>query len=470
MPIGSCRLRSLTLALSSILAAGAANAATITVTTVEDGSVAGECTLRDAILSANGNVASGNCEAGEAGHDDIVFAPGVTGTILLTGGQLETTEEASITGPGADNLTIDAQGNSRVLKVSNDESTTTTLTGLTFTGGRTTAESEGGGAISCLSALNLIDSVITGNSTAGESSPGGGLFTATTTNLTRTKVTNNWTEAYGSLAGGMIVVFGLANLIDSTISGNWTEGDTAGGGGIVVFWGWFDATLVNSTVSGNATYGNNSQAGGLAAGGSAFLINSTVSGNATHGTSDAEFNDAGGLSVSGSVTLTNSTIVDNVSEFGGVAINLANPDTTILSATNTLIANTVDGAPALCSKAIDSAGSHNLATDISCGTDTLVGGAPASSSALALGALADNGGPTETHALLAGSVAIDAADATACAADPIDDLDQRGQPRPIDGNGDGDAVCDIGAYEAVDTDAIFRDGFEAPAARARLSD
>jgi CSLREA domain-containing protein len=464
MPSGSCRLRSLTLALGTILAGGSAHAAVITVTSTEDGSVAGQCTLRDAILAANDNAVHGDCAAGAAGHDDIVFAPGVAGTIFLTGGQLETLEEVSITGPGADRLAIDAQGNSRILKVTNDESTTTTISGLTFTGGRTTADNEGGGAISCLSALNLIDSVVTGNSTAGASSPGGALFTATTTNLTHSTVSGNWTEGYGSIAGGMIVVFGSGTLVDSTVADNWTEGSTSGGGGMVVFWGWFDATLINSTVSGNATFGDNSQAGGIAAGGNAILVNSTVSGNSTSGISGAGYSDAGALSVSGNVTLTNSTLVDNISHSGGFAINLANPDTTTLSAINTLIANTAasDGAGGgpLCSAPIGAAGSHNIATDASCGTDSLVGGAPTSTDALALGDLADNGGATRTHALLAGSAAIDAADAAACAADPVNGLDQRGQPRPIDGNGDGDAVCDVGAYEASETETIFRDGFE----------
>lgn len=61
-----------------------------------------------------------------------------------------------------------------------------------------------------------------------------------------------------------------------------------------------------------------------------------------------------------------------------------------------------------------------------------------------LGALADNGGFTETHALLSGSPAIDTGnpDPLTCPA-----TDQRGFLRPIDGNGDGQARCDMGAYE-----------------------
>jgi hypothetical protein len=69
------------------------------------------------------------------------------------------------------------------------------------------------------------------------------------------------------------------------------------------------------------------------------------------------------------------------------------------------------------------------------------------------GLLADNGGPTFTHALAAGSPAIDFAPSVACAAaTPIAGVDQRGETRGVDipgtGNGGGPNLCDAGAYEA----------------------
>jgi hypothetical protein len=64
-----------------------------------------------------------------------------------------------------------------------------------------------------------------------------------------------------------------------------------------------------------------------------------------------------------------------------------------------------------------------------------------------LGPLADNAGPTQTRALLAGSPAIDTGAGAACSAAPVSNRDQRGFTRPVDGDGLGGAACDSGAFE-----------------------
>ncbi len=64
--------------------------------------------------------------------------------------------------------------------------------------------------------------------------------------------------------------------------------------------------------------------------------------------------------------------------------------------------------------------------------------------------LDDNGGPTQTHALVAGSPAIDLGPTAACAAAPVNGVDQRGEPRSMDIHGEGSHttnLCDAGAYE-----------------------
>ena len=74
-----------------------------------------------------------------------------------------------------------------------------------------------------------------------------------------------------------------------------------------------------------------------------------------------------------------------------------------------------------------------------------------------LGPLKNNGGPTQTHALVAGSPAIDAGDPNGCQdnSGALLQTDQRGFPRNVDGNNDGTARCDIGAVEFNNRDFPF---------------
>jgi hypothetical protein len=144
----------------------------------------------------------------------------------------------------------------------------------------------------------------------------------------------------------------------------------------------------------------------------------------------------------GVVNMVNSTVTGNVSpEYAPAAVFVGTftAASATLNVQNAIVADNVSGGCFLApfgagSVAINSLG-NNLFTDSTCfpvASDVIV--APG---AAGIGALADNGGPTWTHALGAGSPAIDAASDAACPA-----TDQRGVARPQG------ARCDIGSYEA----------------------
>jgi hypothetical protein len=226
-----------------------------------------------------------------------------------------------------------------------------------------------------------------------------------------------------------------------TISGGVLNVSSAIGAGIAVGGGPF--TLTASTVSGNAATAAGDSGGGIGAGPSAgpmTLVNDTISGNSAAG-------DGGGIvfgnGASNQLTLENVTIADNHADSdsmgggngGGVARVSFAPAMTLH---NTIIAgNSGGGAPDCVGFA--SGGtitrSGNLIGDPSgCGYPTpgpgdIIGANPL------LGPLQDNGGPTRTRALLAGSPAIDHGTA------PCPATDQRGVVRPQRGG------CDVGAYE-----------------------
>jgi hypothetical protein len=152
--------------------------------------------------------------------------------------------------------------------------------------------------------------------------------------------------------------------------------------------------------------------------------NVTISGNSASA-------DGGGIyHFFGSITMTNTTLNGNSAVGGGGGIK---KDGGTVAITNTIVANSPSGGN--CSGAL--VGGYNLSSD---GTCSFGGGRDSVS--VMLGLLANNGGATQTHALLPGSPAIDFGTNAGCPS-----TDQRGKARPVDGDKNGTATCDVGAVE-----------------------
>ncbi|MBK8476194.1 MAG: hypothetical protein IPL39_07715 [Opitutaceae bacterium] len=178
-----------------------------------------------------------------------------------------------------------------------------------------------------------------------------------------------------ALIGGGIASMGPMTLQNCTLSGNQATGTDPGDGGGAIFQ-FGDTVLEHCTIVGNTAAGPNEATSGI------FILNGTL----TLNNSIVANNGAGGT--------------DNFSVTGGTFTSLG----------------------------------YNLSNDWN-GRATTTGDLTANP---LLGALANNGGPTRTHALLAGSPAINAADPADATA-----TDQRGALRPQNGR------SDIGAYEVV---------------------
>ena len=221
-------------------------------------------------------------------------------------------------------------------------------------------------------------------------SSGGGIHNKGTLTLVDTTISRSSATCSSSCIGGLGVGGGIFNDLEDatlTLANSTVAGNTAnrGGGGI---WNSGTMTVTNSTVSGNTTTA-------IANSGVMTMVNSTVSGS----NNDVEIINQGTMTVTNS--LVQGECLDYVSsDFTSAGYNVESPGDT-------------------------------------CGFDQSTDQPSATEMQLNLGPLADNGGPTMTHAFVGGSVAINHIPIVDCEVDE----DQRGVSRP-QGN-----ACDVGAVE-----------------------
>jgi uncharacterized delta-60 repeat protein len=347
----------------------------------------------DATCTLRDAVAAANNSPGD---DTINFAAGLT-NITLNNAEIAIANNGSLTisGPGANVLTIDGgAGTNRIFYI--NQNAVVSIKDVTLTGGNGRGADGGqnldgaGGAIlnDQLATLTLDRVHVTGNTSAGKN------------------------------GGGVESFVASLRIRNSTFSNNQTTGSGAGGGVHTIFGG---LTVANSTFSGNAAAGGDG--GGLDMQGGSTLRNVTVTGNtAVRG---------GGLfTTSASFNFGNTIIAGNTAN-GGSAPEIE------VGASVTSVGNNLIG---------DSAGdAANTGQPITYQSTDILDTPPL------LDALANNGGPTPTHALQSNSPAIDKGD-NAKAVDPFDNsaltTDQRGLARIVDAPpASNTPTVDIGAFE-----------------------
>ena len=429
-----------------------ARAATLTVDTLmdeNDGScMDGDCSLRDAIQVA-------------APGDTITFS--VNGTILMNS-EINTVKNLNISGPGADLLTLSGSYTHRVFKFWG----TVSMSDLTIANGYILDE-HGGGIINN-GTLTLTNVKLLGNEASSSGafwSAGGGVANFGSLTMTGGTVSGNWAFKFG---GGIFSAANSSISLDGvTISGNQVTASLSSGGGLYMEDGP-TSTLAHISVTDNlsttggglfsarslivtdgliANNDSKNAYGGLYLGGSnkAYdLTNVTVSGNASgvNGPNVTSYGGGvGGLGAGSVLNLNHVTISANSQNTTAVigSGGLYNSAGTVNMRNSVLAGNiSLNSADEDCQGPIHSQGYNLIQVTSGCSitgdtTGNLTGVDPL------LAPLADNGGSTMTHALQAGSPAINSGDNTNCAS-----TDQRGHVRPQGG------TCDMGAYE-VDNSA-----------------
>jgi hypothetical protein len=290
-----------------------------------------------------------------------------------------------------------------------EEGAKAVLERITIQHGRPSVDEECGGGVLNLGSLTLKRCVLRAN----RCNSGAGICTRGELTIINSSIADNLADGVGPTGyacgsgAGIKCERGGFTVVNSTISGNTSEDadihtDRARGGGAHIGCNC-TAAFTNTTISGNTSV---AYAGGVYIKGTLRLVNCTIANNRTTG-------EAGGAYVRGRLDFTNSIIANNRGKGG----------------------NCVIGGP----------GGYQGRGEIGLNSGNMVTGGtcdPAFADDPALGPLADNGGDTLTHALLAGSPAIDAVPAISCSVPS----DQRGALRAVILTS-SDKPCDIGAFE-----------------------
>lgn len=402
----------------------ASQAATITV----DNST---CLLPDAIIAANTNTATNGCSAGTS-SDEIVLPE--NSLIELNSALATVNQELSIL---CNNSSIRRAVGAPEFPILQHQFSELTLNDCTISSGISTSNNSnnGGGVNSFYGELTIERSKITDN-------VGGGLYTySSRVIINNSTISGNFGKTNSNrFAAGATFAGSDVEIDDTTIAYNKTY-NTAKGGGVFVQNSYqyrSRVNITNSTISGNSS---EEGGGGVHNQSKYYYISNTDSritlelvtmvNNTTSGNGGGIFND------DGRITVEQSLISGN---FGGLGNEIVSTDIygMVLGNYNLLGLNGDDGTFGVI---IDNQSSDAIVqeSNLSDVIDT---------------ELKDNGGFNLTHKLQPNSPAIDFIPEASCA----NSFDQTGTMRPIDGDGDGAADCDVGAVEY--TDLIFRNGFD----------
>jgi len=307
--------------------------------------------------------------------DTITFSV-PSSAIILTSEELTITKNVTISGHGADVLSVQRDVAAAAFRIFHvNPGHTVTIEGMTISNG---VASAGGGIYNDHSTLTVNGCVLSGNSALSSDTHGGGIFN-------------------DGVAGSATL-----SVVNSTLSGNSAPNPNGFGGGIASLAdnsGFAALSVVNSTLSANST--SNGYGGGIGStgynGGSATLtmVNSTMSGNSSQlggGAIDTDGNMV--------ITMTNSTLSGNT----GFVATIWNGGTLMIG--NTILKAGASGANiAPLGASTQTSLGYNLCDDD--GGGFLTGTGDQINTDPVLGPLADNGGPTKTHSPLSNSPAID---------------------------------------------------------------